>query len=90
MNRDSMLAQEYKKIMSEYIKMGHNMEEATETDLHTYYLPHHTLHKRDSLTKKTCVVIDGSAVKRSGLRLNDILVCTPPVQPELLSVVLLF
>lgn len=89
MNRDSMLAQEYKKFMSEYIKMGH-MEEAKDTDLPTYYLPHHTVTKGDSLTTKTRVVFDGSAVTRSGLSLNDILVCGPPVQPELLSIVLRF
>ncbi|XP_008183407.1 uncharacterized protein LOC103309543 [Acyrthosiphon pisum] len=89
MNRDPMLAQEYKKFMAEYIQMGH-MEEAEDTDLPTYYLPHHTVTKSDSLTTKTRVVFDGSAVTRSGLSLNDILVCGPPVQPELLSIVLRF
>jgi len=89
MNRDRMLAQEYKKFMSEYIKIGH-MEEAKDTDLPTYYLPHHTVTTGDSLTTKTRVVFDGSAVTRSGLSLNDILVCGPPVQPELLSIVLRF
>jgi len=78
MNRDPMLAQEYTKFMTEYIKMGH-MEEAEDTDRPTYYLPHHTVTKSDSLTTKTRVVFDGSAVTRSGLSLNDILVCGPPV-----------
>uniref|UniRef100_A0A2S2N8A8 CCHC-type domain-containing protein n=1 Tax=Schizaphis graminum TaxID=13262 RepID=A0A2S2N8A8_SCHGA len=89
MNRNPTLAQEYKNFMSEYIKMGH-MEEAEDTDLPTYYLPHHAVTKGDSLTTKTRVVFDGSAATRSGLSLNDILVCGPPVQPELLSIVLRF
>ncbi|XP_060881948.1 uncharacterized protein LOC132953577 [Metopolophium dirhodum] len=89
MNRDPMLAKEYTKFMAEYIKMGH-MEEAEDTDLPTYYLPHHTVTKSDSLTTKTRVVFDSSAVTRSGLSLNDILVCGPMVQPELLSIVLRF
>lgn len=89
MTRDPMLAQGYKGFMSEYIKMGHT-EEVKDTDLPTYYLPHHAVSKCDSLTTKIRVVYEGSATTRSGLSLNDISVCGPPVQPELLSTVLRF
>lgn len=89
LNKNPMLAQEYKRFMSEYLELGY-MEEAGDTDIPTYYLPHHSVTKSDSLTTKVRVVFDGSATARSDLSLNDILVCGPPVQPELLSIVLRF
>lgn len=75
--------------MKEYLELGH-MELAQNTDGPTYYLPHHSVFKSNSLTTKMRVVFDGSATSKTGQSLNDILLCGPNVQPDLISIILRF
>ncbi|CAI6363776.1 unnamed protein product [Macrosiphum euphorbiae] len=71
----------YHKFMSEYLNMNH-MELVTNDDSNsqTYYLPHHAVIKRDSITTKLRVVFDGSAPTISGLSLNDVMLKEPMVK----------
>ncbi|XP_029347204.1 uncharacterized protein LOC100569539 [Acyrthosiphon pisum] len=87
--KNPSLASDYKDFMNEYLELGH-MEEAQDTDCPTYYLPHHSVFKSNSLTTKMRVVFDGSATSKSGHSLNDILLCGPTVQPDLISIILRF
>ncbi|XP_025405027.1 uncharacterized protein LOC112679449 [Sipha flava] len=89
LSKNPTLAADYKTFMNEYLELGH-MELAHKTDGPTYYLPHHSVFKSNSLTTKMRVVFDGSAATKSGHSLNDILLCGPTVQPELISIILRF
>lgn len=88
--RNNVLAKSYDDFMKEYISMGH-MEIVSEPgDEMCYYLPHHAVVKSDSLTTKTRVVFDASAITSSGLSLNDIMLRGPTVQSDLYSILLRF
>jgi len=87
--KNPTLASDYKKFMKEYLDFGH-MEVVQDTNGPTYYLPHHSVFKSSSLTTKMRVVFDGSAASKSGHSLNDILLCGPTVQPDLISIILRF
>jgi len=89
LHKSPSLASDYQKFMDEYLELNH-MELAHKTDGPTYYLPHHSVFKSNSLTTKMCVVFDGSANTRSGHSLNDILLRGPKVQPDLISIILRF
>ncbi|XP_066596264.1 uncharacterized protein [Prorops nasuta] len=79
---DPNLTIEYKKVMQEYIDSGHmtllNSEKGD-----GYYLPHHAVIKRDSLTTKVRVVFDASAKTEKGISLNDILLTGPVIQDKI-------
>jgi hypothetical protein len=86
------LALDYHAFMKEYLDMGHMnpvSQEALE-DQPVYYLPHHAVLKADSLTTKTRVVFDASAVTTSGLSLNDIMCRGPTIQQPLVNIILRF
>lgn len=58
------LKQQYEDFMMEYLRLGH-MELVPESEIakppnECFYLPHHAVHKADSLTTKFRVVFDGS------------------------------
>jgi len=75
--------------MDEYLKLEH-VELAQKTNGPTYYLPHYSVFKSNSLTTKTRVVFDDSANTRSIHSLNGILLRGPNVQPDLISIILRF
>lgn len=89
--KDTFLANEYQKFMSEYLALGH-MEIVPLKDISnkSYYLPHHAVTKANSLTTKVRVVFDGSAPSNSGVSLNDIMARGPTIQPDLCSILLRF
>lgn len=91
LSKDKELRMAYHKFMSEYLDMN-QMELVTNVDSnsHTYYLPHHTVTKEDSITTKVRVVFDGSAPTSSGLSLNDVMLRGPTVQSSLFSILLRF
>lgn len=92
LQQNKQLANEYRSFMKEYVDMKHMVavNSNDQTTGITYYLPHHAVIKSNSLTTKTRIVFDGSALTTSGLSLNDILMCGPTVQPTLLSILLRF
>jgi len=55
--KNPSLASDYKEFMTEYLELGH-MEVAQKTDNPTYYLPHHSVFKFNSLTTKMRAVFN--------------------------------
>ena len=94
MHFNPKFADEYKKVMREYIEMGHF--EKVEVDQlkvnlsDCYYLPHHAVIKETRNTTKLRVVFDGSCKTTSGKSLNDILLNGPVIQDELFAILIRF
>lgn len=55
-----------------------------------FYLPHHPVEKRDSLTTKVRVVFDGSCKTTSKASLNDLLMVGPCIQEDLFNIIFRF
>ncbi|XP_050064313.1 uncharacterized protein LOC114118967 [Aphis gossypii] len=89
-SKEPDLAQKYKTFMAEYLSMDHMEVVDPAYSGPVYYLPHHAVLKAESLTTKLRVVFDGSAVSKSGLSLNDILLKGPKTQPDLINILLRF
>lgn len=90
--KNSALANEYDEFLMEYSKLGH-MEQGGhyyDDQAKGYYIPYHAVFKSNSITTKTRVVFDASAIGSSGKSLNDILMKGPVVQPTLYSTLLRF
>lgn len=56
----------------------------------TLYFPHHMVIKLSSLIIKLRVVFDASAKNTSNLSLNDVLLCRPTVQDDLVTILMRF
>ncbi|XP_078051418.1 uncharacterized protein LOC144477563, partial [Augochlora pura] len=91
--KEPELRSQYRDFLREYLELGH----MTRLDAKAvggvggnFYLPHHAVMKKDSTTTKLRVVFDGSAKTSSGVSLNSAQVVGPPVQDELLSILLRF
>ncbi|CAG9109031.1 unnamed protein product [Plutella xylostella] len=81
----------YINFMKEYIELGHMSENKTpQDDNESYFLPHHGVLREDSLTTKLRTVFDASAVTSTGKSFNDIQLIGPPVQDDLLSILIRF
>ncbi|XP_066600775.1 uncharacterized protein [Prorops nasuta] len=82
-----ILAEEYKQVMQEYIDVGHMSLTKVETN-DSYYLPHHAVIKKNSLTTKVRVVFDASSKTDKGISLNDVLLTRPTIQDKLFEHIL--
>ncbi|CAG9134116.1 unnamed protein product [Plutella xylostella] len=81
----------YIHFMEEYIELGHMSENKTpQDDNESYFLPHHGVLREDSITTKLRTVFDASAVTSTGKSFNDIQLIGPPVQDDLLSILIRF
>ncbi|XP_053597353.1 uncharacterized protein LOC128668428 [Microplitis demolitor] len=82
--QDKEIGNEYTAFLQEYLDLGH-MSLATESNVEhsDFYLPHHAVVKKDSLTTKTRVIFDGSAKTSSEISLNDALMVGPKLQDDL-------
>ncbi|XP_030758531.1 uncharacterized protein LOC115884170 [Sitophilus oryzae] len=92
LERKPELKREYIKFKNEYLSMGH-MTEVKEGEFDntvSYFLPHHTMVRDESVTTKVRVVFNASMKTKSGLSLNDIQYCGPTLQDELLAIILRF
>lgn len=89
LSKNPKLATDCKIFMNEYLELGH-MELTHKTDGPIYYLSHYSVFNPHSLTTKMRVDFDGSVATKSGHSLNDILLCGPNVQPDLISINLRF
>ncbi|GBM03013.1 hypothetical protein AVEN_14527-1 [Araneus ventricosus] len=69
---DSQLDREYKSFMKEYEELGH-MSPTKELDYVTYFLPHHAVRRKDSITTKLRVIFDGSCRSPNSNSLNSVL-----------------
>ncbi|XP_037931078.1 uncharacterized protein LOC119665895 [Teleopsis dalmanni] len=91
LSKDSHLKRQYVEFLDEYEKLGHMIEIDIERIMSPhYFIPHHCVLKPDSTTTKLRVVFDASSKTTSGQSLNDLLYIGPPVQSELLSILLRF
>ncbi|XP_043477349.1 uncharacterized protein LOC122508206 [Leptopilina heterotoma] len=80
---------EYHKFMSSYLELNH-MEPSGSGPNEGYYLPHHAVVKKSSLTTKLRVVFDASAKSTTGLSLNDTLRIGPTIQDGIFELILRF
>ncbi|XP_053691182.1 uncharacterized protein LOC128739709 [Sabethes cyaneus] len=92
LDSDETLKEEYHKLITEYLSLGHMR--LVETDdgnhSHTFYVPHHPVLKEDNMTTKIRVVFNGSARTSTGFSPNETLCVDPVVKDDLLSIVLRF
>ncbi|XP_015119447.1 uncharacterized protein LOC107042777 [Diachasma alloeum] len=85
------LKNQYDSVLQEYLNLGHMTEINTHDISHPgYYLPHHAVFKKGSLTTKLIVVFDESAKTSTGLSLNETLHVGPTIQDDILSLLLRF
>lgn len=91
LERNAELKIQYTKFMAEYIEMNHMTPiKEDEHDINSYFMPHHSVLKEDSLTTKLRVVFDASAPSTNGISLNQIQMVGPTIQNDLLSITLRF
>lgn len=55
-----------------------------------YFMPHHAVIKKDSLTCKCRVVFDSSCKTSTGLSLNDVQLVGPTLQQDVFSILVRF
>ncbi|KAF8777969.1 hypothetical protein HNY73_014746 [Argiope bruennichi] len=71
---DSEFEMEYKSFMSEYEELGHmSPNKDCDSSKPDYFLPHHAVQKKDSITTKFRVVFDGSCKPPNFNSLNSVL-----------------
>ena len=80
----------YSEFIEDYIDLEH-MEEVPESEGHIpdddrVHLPHHSLFKLESTTRKLRVVFDGSTETSNGNSLNDVLAINPIAQKDLFAI----
>ncbi|XP_059608215.1 uncharacterized protein LOC132256052 [Phlebotomus argentipes] len=81
----------YEEVMKDYKERGWlELVPPGEFGSSSYYMPHHGVLKESSVTTKLRVVYNASAKTSSGYSLNDILMCGPNVQPNLILTLLRF
>ncbi|XP_072400345.1 uncharacterized protein [Diabrotica undecimpunctata] len=92
--KHSFLKEEYRKILMEYIELGHGREVplalCSSKFENKYFVPHLAVVRDQSSTTKMRVVFDFSAKTTSALSLNDITLRGPKVQPELFEILTRF
>ncbi|XP_045538252.1 uncharacterized protein LOC123721942 [Papilio machaon] len=79
----------YVDFMREYINLGH-MTKVDSYSNPNYFLPHHGVFREHSTTTKLRVVFDASAATNNGISFNDIQLVGPPIQGDLLGILLRF
>lgn len=88
--RDPKLKCQYDSVLKEYLLLGHMKKVAYNPDenSNTYYLPHHAVVRPHSTTTKVRVVFNASNPSSNGVSLNDVLHCGPPLQIDLIILLL--
>lgn len=85
---------EYDKFLEEYLKLNHmtklEYRNGESINKEVFYLPHHPVEKKDSLTTKVRVVFDGSCKTTSKASLNDLLMVGPCIQEDLFNIIVRF
>lgn len=79
----------YTNFMQEYLDLGH-MSPVSSFESPCYFMPHHGVFREHSTTTKLRVVFDASAASTSGKSLNDLQLVGPPIQGDLISILLRF
>ncbi|XP_047020044.1 uncharacterized protein LOC124630274 isoform X2 [Helicoverpa zea] len=79
----------YTNFMQEYLDLGH-MSPVSSYEHPCYFMPHHGVFREHSTTTKLRVVFDASAASTSGKSLNDLQLVGPPIQGDLVSILVRF
>lgn len=93
LKKDTQLALEYKKFLKEYEALGHMRQIKSEEEMKaaiSYYLPHHCVVKKESVTTRYRVVFDASAKTTTNISLNEVLRVGPYIQDDLCSILIRF
>lgn len=82
----------YSDFMLEYEQLGHmtRIDERSDNSTISFYLPHHGVFKKDSLTTKLRAVFDGSCPSTTGVSVNDLHATGPTIQRDLFSILISF
>ncbi|KFD52842.1 hypothetical protein M513_06333 [Trichuris suis] len=91
LGKDARLARLYVDGMRSYVDNGfvERVEQCAATSGRHWYLPHHPVIKNESSTTKCRIVFDGSALYQ-GVSLNQFLEIGPPLQRDLVGILLRF
>lgn len=90
---DSDYANAYSDFIAEYARLQHMTLLPNDSQPETptsYYLPHHGIWRKNSLTTKLRVVFNGSSRTTSGISLNDVLHVGAKLQVDLFDVLIWF
>ncbi|XP_070162778.1 uncharacterized protein [Polyergus mexicanus] len=90
LEKQNDLKRQYHSFMREYLDLNHMQEVSfDERDYKpSYYIPHHSVIKEDSITTKVRVVFDASCKTSAGKSLNDMLMVGPTLQDDLFDIIL--
>lgn len=87
--RDNELKEMYHAFIREYLSLGHMSRVYSDKEMNepvAYYLPHHAVIKKTSLTTKLRVVFDASAPTNTGVSLNNQLMVGPKLQDDIFDI----
>ncbi|XP_043263811.1 uncharacterized protein LOC122404024 [Colletes gigas] len=79
LQRNPVAREQYISFMCEYESLRHMTPLKFCSKFNGYYLPHHAVHKEDSVTSKIRVVFDASAKSSTDVSLNDALMIGPTI-----------
>ncbi|XP_052740604.1 uncharacterized protein LOC128198559 [Bicyclus anynana] len=89
LQRNPNYKQLYSEFIHEYIELGHMTRVDSYGSPH-YFMPHHGVFREHKATTKLRVVFDASAPSGTGVSLNDLQMVGPPIQGDLVSILLRF
>ncbi|XP_069363471.1 uncharacterized protein [Maniola hyperantus] len=79
----------YADFLHEYDSLGHMTRVSTYGTPH-YFMPHHGVFRENHSSTRLRVVYDAGAVSSSGISYNDLQLVGPPIQGDLISIILRF
>ncbi|XP_048485432.1 uncharacterized protein LOC125490391 [Plutella xylostella] len=89
LQRSAEYKQLYSNFIHEYEDLGHMSRVEAPGSPH-YFLPHHGVLRPGSSSSPLRTVFDGSAATSTGVSLNDIQMVGPPIQGDLIDIMLRF
>ncbi|GBM15133.1 hypothetical protein AVEN_242173-1 [Araneus ventricosus] len=88
---DSEFEKEYKGFMKEYKEAGHiSLNKDSDSSKIEYFIPHHTVQKKDCITTKLRVVFDGLYKSPNSNSLNSVLGVGQVLQPDSFTILVRF
>ncbi|GFQ66760.1 DUF1758 domain-containing protein [Trichonephila clavata] len=87
---DAEFEWEYKSFMEEYEKLGHMSRNKELVAKISYFLPHHAVPRKESITTKLRVVFDGSYKSPNSNSLNSVSGVGQILQPDIFTLLVRF
>ncbi|XP_015123256.1 uncharacterized protein LOC107045475 [Diachasma alloeum] len=88
-SKDPELFEQYSANIDKYLRLNYLTKVKNPADT-KFYLPHHSVIKKDSIKTKVRVVYDGSAKTTTGVSLNESLMVGPTLQEDIFWLILHF